>query len=958
MAPNRPALREISNDVIAPVIDYVERALGAEGVTLLLEAAGEERPLADLRDARQWGGFKEAVALFDAASVVCGDLAVGRRVGEELFRRHRTQGYLASMQDTCAGPAEALAVCANYSSKLSTGRLHEVVEEGPSHIVIKSSSTGTAHSSAYFCSMTAGHWSQVPTLFGFVGVGVETSCDSRGDDACRVRIAWGEAALPGQGTAGSELDVNQMMRDFEEMQSVGRKLASAADLPAVLDGILDGVDRGITAARVVVAVQMDTGERLIRSRGVRPIDADSVAVQILDNPHTCEIAVGHHTLSGLTAPLVSSRCMQGAVTAIQPPGTTTTLGDQRKFDAFAEHAAAAFEAVWTRQLAERSEAMANGLLHLAQALAEVASPEEVGERLTGLLPDLVGSDVAAVWWWDGAMECLRLQARTGGPLDGPDIGAELGALEYPEVVAFATDLSPLMLDSAEAAALVPVMVDGFRLSQCAVMPVLVRGSFAGLVCAGFVDRPELSPEECFARLAGAAGITATALENALLLQQIRHQALHDALTGLPNRPLLEDRARQALALAERAGEGVSLLFLDLDRFKNVNDTLGHQAGDELIRQVAFRMRSRLRASDTLARMGGDEFVVLLPDSATVAAANKVAHDLVETLQAPFEISGRNLFISASVGVATSPLHGTDYDTLLQQADVAMYEAKEKGGNSSSVPGTRAPHREQRLDLESRLHTALDRHELAVLYQPQIEMATMKVKGVEALIRWDHESLGRLAPGDFLAIAEESGVIIQLDRYVRNVAFGHAREWAAAGVPLQVAVNVTAADLRRPQFLTELAAELTAARVDPHLIELEITDRVVMTEDELRPVLHRLRDLGVRLAVDDFGTGSSVLNRLQGGPFDTLKIDRSLIERVGETSHAPVVQAVINMAHDLGLSVVAEGVETTAQLALLRRYECDLVQGFLFSTPIDSVSVITYADGPHPDQTAMKADAYR
>ncbi|CAA9228150.1 MAG: diguanylate cyclase/phosphodiesterase (GGDEF & EAL domains) with PAS/PAC sensor(s) [uncultured Acidimicrobiales bacterium] len=958
MAPPRPALREISNDVIAPIIDYVERALGAHGVDELLGLAGEERPLEELRDARKWGGYLDAVALFDAASELCGDSDVGQRVGEELFRRHRSQGYLTAMQQACATPADALRLCADYSTKLSIGRTHRCVEEGPNYIVIESHGTDGAPSNGYFCSMTAGHWGQVPTLFGFVGVSVETRCQARGHETCRVRVSWGTEALPVIGAPGSEVDFNQLMRDFEVMQSVGRKLASAADLSAVLDGILDGVDGGITAARIVVAVKLESGERLIRSRGVRPADADGVASQILAHDQASTVNVGHHALSALTVPLVSSRGMRGAVTAIQPPGTSSIPGDRRKVEAFAEHAAAAFEAVWTRQLAEHSQATANGLLNLARAVAEAASPEEVGERLTGLLPQLVGADVASVWWWDGAADRLRLQARTGGPLDGDDVGTELGVEDHPEIRAFMNDLSPLMLDAADAAALVPLAVDGFRISQCAVVPVIARGAFAGLVCAGFIDRPALSAEQCFARLAGAAGITATALDNALLLQQIRHQALHDALTGLPNRPLLEDRARQALTLAERAGDGISLLFLDLDRFKNVNDTLGHQAGDELIRQVAFRLRSRLRASDTLARMGGDEFVVLLPDTSTVPAATKVAQDLVDTLRAPFEIAGRNLFVSGSVGVATSPLHGSDYDTLLQRADAAMYEAKGDGGNSCSAPSVRTPHREQRLDLETRLHSALERHELVVLYQPQIEMATMKVKGVEALIRWDHESLGRLAPGEFLAIAEESGVIVQLDRYVREIAFGHAREWAEAGLPLQVAVNVTAADLRRPSFLRELAAELSAARVDPRLIELEVTDRVVMTEDELRPVLHHLRDLGVRLAVDDFGTGSSVLNRLQGGPFNTLKIDRSLIERIGHTGQAPVVQAVINMAHDLGLSVVAEGVETSAQLALLRRYECDLVQGFLFSTPIDPVSVVNYADSPHPDRTALTADAYR
>ncbi len=355
---------------------------------------------------------------------------------------------------------------------------------------------------------------------------------------------------------------------------------------------------------------------------------------------------------------------------------------------------------------------------------------------------------------------------------------------------------------------------------------------------------------------------------------MQHESLHDRLTGLFNRALAEDRGRLAFALAARSGKSVGLLFVDLDRFKIVNDTLGHNAGDDLICQVARRMVDCMRATDTLARLGGDEFVVVLPEVSGVEVAVEVADRLIEVLRRPFKVMGHELFISCSVGVACSPGDGLDYQSLMLHADGAMYAAEANGRNAFAVqaPGLQEPRRRQ-LDLESQLHKAVENDELRVLYQPQMDLTTMRMVGVEALVRWQHPTLGLLGPDRFLPLAEESGMIVAIDAWVRRTAFRQAAAWSRECNPR-------------------------------------------------------------RLAIDDFGTGTSVLGRLHSSPVDTLKIDRSFVRAMAEdTPEAPLVRAIIALAHSLNLIVVAEGVETVAQARVLRRYGCEMAQGFLYSRPV-------------------------
>jgi EAL domain-containing protein (putative c-di-GMP-specific phosphodiesterase class I) len=332
---------------------------------------------------------------------------------------------------------------------------------------------------------------------------------------------------------------------------------------------------------------------------------------------------------------------------------------------------------------------------------------------------------------------------------------------------------------------------------------------------------------------------------------------------------------------------------------------------------------------------------MLPDIVSSSDADVVAEAILQLFKRPFCIGEREIFVTCSIGVATAPDHGQDYITLLRHADAAMYEAKQAGRNITVVYTPAATTSQRRkLELESDLHTAVERDELHVLYQPQIDLRTSRVVGVEALVRWDHPELGRLAPDRFIPMAEESGLIAGIDEWVRDTAFRQARTWLDSGIRLRMAVNLSTRVLRDSKLAEVVADQLAACHLDPDQIELEVTDRVVMDEHELGLALARLCDVGVRLAIDDFGTGSSVLGRLQGCPIDTLKIDRSFVSAINvNRSGAPIVTALLSMAAALSLDVVAEGVETDEQAEFLRGAGCQLAQGFLFSRPVEANEVV-------------------
>jgi diguanylate cyclase (GGDEF)-like protein/PAS domain S-box-containing protein len=419
-------------------------------------------------------------------------------------------------------------------------------------------------------------------------------------------------------------------------------------------------------------------------------------------------------------------------------------------------------------------------------------------------------------------------------------------------------------------------------------------------------------------------------------ERLNFLAYYDALTQLPNRPLLADRLRAALARSQRSGMSVAVLYLDLDDFKNVNDTLGHELGDLLLREMAHRLSKVIRATDTVARLGGDEFIVVVDDITDAQQAAQVAAKLLEVVRAPFELSGLELRMNASIGIGLSPEHGETGEDLLRAADTAMYRAKHQGGGNFEFFSSELT--EQAME-QLTLKTAL-RHpslcdQLVLHYQPQVSLKTPRIMGVEALVRWQHPTRGLLSPRDFISIAESAGLIHVIGDCVLRKGCAQAKAWQDSGYPaVQMAINVSAHQLRSSDFPARVRSILQETGLDPLLLELEITESALQIGDGVVAVLKKLKNLGVRLALDDFGTGYSSLGSIKSLPLHRLKIDRSFIQDLEhQNNDRSLIRAIIAMGRTLKLEILAEGVETYGQFRFLRDVHCDEVQGYLLGKPM-------------------------
>ncbi len=447
---------------------------------------------------------------------------------------------------------------------------------------------------------------------------------------------------------------------------------------------------------------------------------------------------------------------------------------------------------------------------------------------------------------------------------------------------------------------------------------------------------------------GYRGTGADITGRRLAEQRIEFLAYHDPLTGLPNRLLLEDRLQQALAQAGRNGNGLALVFLDLDNFKKINDSLGHAAGDALLKEVAARLKRCVRDSDTISRQGGDEFVLILRELRSGDACLPVLGKIMETLQEPILAEGNELSTSASIGVALYPQDGADFETLRKKADMAMYRAKEAGRNTyrffdMAMDDEAMEH----LRMRSGLHRALERQEFVLHYQPQIELDSGRVIGAEALLRWQHPEFGLVAPGRFIPVAEESGLIVPIGAWVLQEACRQAAAWQRAALPpLVMAVNLSAVQFRRGGIEDTVLQALVGAGLQPDRLELELTETILLQNvEQVLATVQRLKQLGLKLSIDDFGTGYSSLSYLKRFDIDKLKIDQSFIrDLASDPDDAAIVRAIIQMAHSLDLRTIAEGVETPDLLAQLRAFGCDEAQGYHYARPMPAAEFERYLAG--------------
>ena len=437
-----------------------------------------------------------------------------------------------------------------------------------------------------------------------------------------------------------------------------------------------------------------------------------------------------------------------------------------------------------------------------------------------------------------------------------------------------------------------------------------------------------------------------AIERKQAEMKLAHRAMHDPLTGLPNRVLFLDRLTHAVAWSKRHRSTFAVLFVDLDRFKLINDTLGHETGDQVLVGVAHRLEDVLRSSDTAARFGGDEFIVLCEDISNDEQTIRIAERIIASIEEPLELENDNVFVSASIGIVVASNTETEPEILIREADAAMYRAKKRGVRCELFDSELRERVAERRKVEQELKDAIINDEFRVLYQPQVDLQTGRIFGVEALVRWDHPGHGLLAPADFISLAEETGLIIPIGSWVLKEALQQGQRWRSArpDLPLQISVNLSARQHEDPDLVARVEQALTETGTNPADLCLEVTETVVMEDVAFTLATFKaLKALGTKLSIDDFGTGYSSLSSLKRFPVDSLKVDRSFVAGLGHANgngaeDVAIVTAVISLAHTLGLTAIAEGVETSEQLDELRDMECDMAQGFYFARPRPALAI--------------------
>lgn len=734
-------------------------------------------------------------------------------------------------------------------------------------------------------------------------------------------------------------------------------VVAGGDLPALLGTIAARAAAAAGASRYLFVVGHGAGQApLVHQAGLDDTEAVALARELL--------ASGGPGSGGarLVVDVATARRIYGRLAAYYPLGEDPPPGAHRILTLHAHCAAAAVELATASGATRRSEETAEALVRFSAALSRAGSIADVAQSLADAVRPLARCERSSVLLWDPFEQRLVLQAWSPAGRSAGDVGTAPDGEPGAAGAAGAGHRTgrPYEVTGASAA-VVPVLSLSRQVTvvdagtgepalrgllertgaRCAVLvPLFSDEEFVGVAVAEHLAPPATDPRAdaaLLARLRGVADLAVVALQSTWLLEQMGPLAWHDSLTGLPNRRLLEHRAHRALEQTRQAGEATSMFFVDLDRFKRVNDTYGHATGDALIRQVAQRLREVVRRQDTVARLGGDEFAVVLPGLDDASSVREMAGRMLEALRVPYRVDGNELHTSASIGIAVCPDHGEDYDELLIHADAAMYRSKGLGRDTFTMyapdagPGGTGP-----APLEPDIHHAVERGELFLVYQPTVDLRTNRVVGLEALVRWRHPERGVLEPGEFLALAEESEAIIGIDEFVLQEVARQVREWLDAGAsPVRVSINASRRDLVHPRFADTVLAALRAHRLPPDLLEIEITEEMAPDDDGvLWATVDRLRSAGVRFAMDDFGAGSSSLQQLASLPVRTLKIDRSLVQLVGPADElGPLASAIIAAAAELGMECVAEGVETLRQRQSLLQRGCTTAQGYLYGRPL-------------------------
>jgi diguanylate cyclase (GGDEF)-like protein len=912
------------------LIGYFQMNTPEGTVDEMLRLAGETRSVETLSDVNSWTSYRQYRRLLEATGAVVRGPAPLADVGSHVFdaiRHPELMEILRSLGSPAAAYGALAAGIETFAPAVETKI--DVISENECWTSARMKAPNQAF--RLHCSFQFSLLATVPQIFGFASAEIlDEVCQCDGAPSCSVRLRWASADDEASQVARLEMRSRLGETRLEELQHTVAELVSGDGLHAVLTRVVAAARRAVHAVSFVLDVRPSVSfDRFTHTAGIDEAAGAEITRRIRDD--TTEVATNI-----LVSGVVSDRSHYGHLVAIRPEKASFDRLEQTVLNSYAGLIASALDTEVAIMEARRQATAAQALLALSSALADLTSTEEMVERLGRAVASVVDCDMAVVSLTEPGGATARVRATYGFD---PAIDAELRALQI-GVTPQLPDLNSLYYHPQVPG--VSVFDDTVRaagsLRSCA-YAIASNTVLYGWITVAVRVRPErLDDEDALAeRLRGLAGQATVALRNARLLDEIRHQALHDDLTGLPNRALILDRVSHALARARRERSDLALFFVDLDGFKDVNDNLGHGAGDDLLRAVAGRFSATLRDSDTVARLGGDEFVVLAEGVSLAAGPDPVAARLLGVFAEPFQL-GEDLqtivSISASVGVAVG-LRDSAED-LFSDADVALYAAKDAGKNRAVVfeehMGDALRGRHQ---MEMDLQAAVGTDQFFLVYQPIFDLADMVVIGVEALLRWQHPTRGLLQPDQFFPALEASRLIIPVGRWVIVEACRQAMVWRSEGQMIDMSVNASARQLDAGSLLDDVSFALSVSGLPASALTVEITETCLMRDTEgALGQLTALKGVGVRIAIDDFGTGYSSLAYLQQFPVDSIKIDRSFISAMSKSAEGDaLIHTLIQLGKVLNLETVAEGIEESAQLDQLQAEHCQTGQGYLVARPL-------------------------
>ena len=909
------------------LVEFLAESMPGDCIQELLRRAGETRSLDELGDASSWSSYDQFRRLLEERA---------RLDPVDLYEK---TGLLSSwlkrweMAEAAHGHESPGTLLASGSdgNPLVPIRRYEKSEVAPNEWTIKEWFIDGYAPYPEFCDFAALQYALIPILFELPpGEVVEEECQFRGDAACLFRFRWEQ--LDGDASKADFFRVRSQMLEaqLEQIQDMITDLASNDCYEDVLQGFVESSLRtavGAGGAVLALAPRMGVG-RKVYSEGYSPAEAEVLAHDLL---------TGEVESSRMIAVEVASARRRYGVLALDEGGGVFSSHSRATLETNARLAAAALDTVDALEDARHQADTSRALLELSTSLTEIVSTQEMAARVARTVSDVIGCDRAAIFLDEGGLP------------RGPDVGFWLvGSWGYSDVALAQLGSGPIPRPSSTS----PLLADGgafdrlVELGNVATVtaPIVVTGEMIGFITASVIDDPDrLSVTASLTeQLSGLAAQASIAISNARLVDHIRFQAVHDTLTGLPNRALILDRTEQMLARARRTSVSVAALFIDLDGFKDVNDTLGHGVGDQLLQAVSQRLTVSMRESDSIGRLGGDEFVVLVDGTTMDAGPELVAARLLEVLRSPFELEGvpgGSLSLSASIGIAigTRPSAAE----LLRDADIALYEAKAAGKNCyvAFEPAMHAAVQDHHL-LAMDLREALRARQYFLMYQPIFNLTGGQTTGVEALLRWNHPRRGVVQPDMFIPILEDSGMITEVGRWVLQEACLQGARWRSLGYELDVSVNVSARQLEADTLVDDVRNALRTSGFEASGLIVEITETAIMRDvDAVVPRLMALKATGVRIAIDDFGTGYSSLAYLQQFPVDTLKIDRSFITSMADSPESgAMIRTLVQLGKTLGLETLAEGIEEPEQYSRLEREHCDSGQGYLYARPLEVAAV--------------------